>query len=80
MLDAEKPQDRSQDKPASQPATRMVGGGSARPDKGLDADPALAEAVGKMEHVKDGDAPSVLFDRMSRAENPPPPRNTGKNW
>ena len=79
-LDAEKPNDGSQDKPASQPATRMVGGGSARPDKVLDGDPALAEAVDKMEHVKDGDAPSVLFDRMSRAENPHPPRNTGKNW
>lgn len=79
-LDAEKPQDGSPDKPASPPATRMVGGGSARPDKGLDGDPALAEAVGKMEHVKDGDAPSVLFERMSRAENPHPPRNIGKNW
>lgn len=79
-LDTETRQDGSQNRPAAQPAIRMVGGGSARPDKALDGDPALAEAVGKMEHVKDGDAPSVLFDRMSRAENPHPPRNTGKNW
>jgi Ca-activated chloride channel family protein len=79
-LDAPQPQDASRDKPASQPTMRMVGGGGAQQDKALRADPALADAVGKMERVKDGDAPSVLFERMSRADNPHPPRQMGKNW
>jgi Ca-activated chloride channel homolog len=79
-LGDEKPQAASHQKPEAQPATRMVGGGSAQPDKQLDTDPALADAVGKMEHVKDGDAPSVLFERMSQADRPKPRRQTGKNW
>ncbi|MGH3055432.1 MAG: hypothetical protein ACRDL7_10695, partial [Gaiellaceae bacterium] len=80
-LDAEKPEhDAAQDKPASQPATRMVGGGRVREDVPPNGDPALAAAVGKMERVKDGDAPAVLFERMSQADHPKPPRKTGKNW
>lgn len=81
-LDAEKPKepDPAQEQPATPPTTRMVGGGRAGHDAPANGDPALAAALGKMERVKDGDAPAVLFERMSQADNPKPPRTTGKNW
>jgi len=78
--DAEEPRQAPQTDRASQPATRMVGGGAVRQDKTANGDPALADALGKMEHVKDADAPSVLFERMSQADRPNPARKTGKNW
>ena len=80
-LDAEKPKhDAVQNNPGSQPATRMVGGGRVREDVPPNGDRALAAAVGKMARVKDGDAPAVLFERMRQADNPQPPRTSGKNW
>jgi Ca-activated chloride channel family protein len=59
--------------------TRMVGGGQvvASAPQG---DPETADALARMEHVKDGDAPAVLFDRMNRAEGQPQPKKNGKNW
>ena len=49
-----------------------------------DAEPqgetALAEALGDMERVRDGDSPAVLFDRMNRAEGQPRAPKSGKNW
>jgi Ca-activated chloride channel family protein len=67
--------------PAAQPpATRMVGGGRALRGVEPQGDTALAEAISKMEHVKEGDAPAVLFDRMNRAEGQPRAEKHGKNW
>ena len=68
------------DEPAeAQPDTRLVGGGGAL--EGVPQDNvALAVAAGTMERIKDGDFPSVLFDRMNRAEKPKPPEKSGKNW
>jgi Ca-activated chloride channel family protein len=62
-----------------QPESRMVGGGPAL--KGIEpqGDLALTEALGRMEQVKEGDAPAVLFDRMNRSEGQPPHRNS-KDW
>ena len=65
---------------AQPPATRMVGGGRALQGMEPQGDTALAEAIGKMEHVKEGDAPAVLFDRMNRAEGQPRAEKHGKNW
>ena len=64
--------------PAS-PTSRMVGGGRAVQVAPQGAT-ALAEAIDKLERVKDGDAPAVLFDRMNRAEGQPPRVRSGKNW
>src|SRR5262249_42653005 len=69
------------EKPADEkPGTRMVGGGRAVQDVEPQGDTALAEAVGKMERVREGDAPGVLFDRMNRAEGQPRAAKNGKNW
>jgi Ca-activated chloride channel homolog len=65
---------------AQQPPTRMVGGGRALQGVEPHGDTALAEAIGKMEHVKEGDAPAVLFDRMNRAEGQPRAEKHSKNW
>ena len=63
-----------------QPASRMVGGGRPLSESESEGDLALAEALGRMQHVKDGDAPAVLFDRMNRAEGRPRSAPTTKNW
>ena len=65
---------------AQEPATRMVGGGRALQSAAPQGNPVLADALGKMERVKDGDAPAVLFDRMNRAEGQPRAEKRGKNW
>jgi Ca-activated chloride channel family protein len=65
---------------ALKPGMRMVGGGQALKGLAPDGDTALAEAIGKMERVKDGDAPAVLFDRMNRAEGQPRPKKHSKDW
>jgi Ca-activated chloride channel homolog len=65
---------------AEQPKTRLVGGGRALASAEPQGDSALAQALGTMEHVKDGDAPAVLFDRMNRAEGQPRAVQNGKNW
>jgi Ca-activated chloride channel homolog len=65
---------------APPPATRKVGGGRALQSVELQGDAALAQALGQMERVKDGDAPAVLFDRMNRAEGQPRAEKHGKNW
>jgi Ca-activated chloride channel family protein len=64
----------------SPPPMRMVGGGPALQGDGPRGDTALAEALGKLERVKDGDAPAVLFERMNRAEGQPRAEKRGKNW
>lgn len=75
------PQNATEQAPqAPKPGMRMVGGGQALKDLALEGDTALAEAIGKMERVKDGDAPAVLFDRMNRAEGQPRPKKHSKNW
>lgn len=65
---------------AEQPKTRMVGGGRALANAEPQGDTALAQTLGTMEHVKEGDAPAVLFDRMNRAEGQPRAAQNGKNW
>jgi hypothetical protein len=73
----------AEQQPAEPPptkSTRMVGGGRALPGVQPQGETALAEAVDKMDRVKDGDAPAVLFDRMNRAEGQPRAPKTGKNW
>jgi Ca-activated chloride channel family protein len=70
-------------KPAQQAPldTRMVGGGRAMASAEPQGETALAEALGQMERVKNGDSPAVLFDRMNRAEGQPrAPKNGEKNW
>jgi Ca-activated chloride channel homolog len=68
------------DAPAPPPSTRMVGGGQVMANAPRSDDPETADALARMEHVKDGDAPAVLFDRMNRAEGKPQPKSNGKNW
>ena len=60
--------------------TSMVGGGQVVASAPQSSDPTTADALARMEHVKDGDAPAVLFDRMNRAEGQPRPKHNGKNW
>lgn len=60
--------------------TRLVGGGQVVANATQSADPATADALARMEHVKDGDAPAVLFDRMNQADGQPRPKQNGKNW
>ena len=62
------------------PTPRMVGGGRALPGVAPQGATALAEALDKLDRVKDGDAPAVLFDRMNRAEGQPRTEQHGKNW
>lgn len=58
-----------------QAPAKLVGGGQAlaaeaatEADAAAQGDVALADALGRMRQVKQGDAPAVLFDRMNRAE------------
>src|SRR5262245_28981734 len=64
---------------AREPGTRRVGGGG-----GIDApeasEPGLVEALGRQAGVRDGDAPSVLFQRMQRYEGRERPDTKGKDW
>src|SRR5262245_14015915 len=62
------------------PNTRMVGGGRAMEAAEPHGETALAEALGDMQRVEDGDSPAVLFDRMNRAEGQPRAPKSGKNW
>ena len=68
---------------AAQAPTRMVGGGRPQADD-TDAeaqgDVAMADALGRMRAVKQGDAPAVLFDRMNRAEGRPQRAQNGQDW
>ncbi|MCH2169159.1 VWA domain-containing protein [Myxococcota bacterium] len=54
---------KSEDPP---PETRLVGGGRATPD-GVER-PELAEALGRLQQVRDQDSPAVLFQRMNGGE------------
>jgi Ca-activated chloride channel homolog len=63
-----------------EPSTRMIGGGRAVQDGAAQTDTELAAALSKMDRVKDGDAPGVLFDRMNRADGQPRAEKHGKNW
>lgn len=65
---------------AAPPGTRLIGGGQVVANAPQSDDPATADALARMEQVKDGDAPAVLFDRMNRAEGQPKAKNNGKNW
>ena len=58
----------------------MVGGGQVVASAEQSSDPATADALARMAHVKDGDSPAVLFDRMNRADGQPQPKHNGKNW
>jgi Ca-activated chloride channel family protein len=60
--------------------TRIVGGGRAVAGMHDETNPRLADALAQMDHIKDGDAPAILFERMNRADGTPPPPQTGKNW
>lgn len=62
------------------PNTRMVGGGRAMEAAEPHGETALADALGDMQRVEDGDSPAVLFDRMNRAEGQPRAPKSGKNW
>jgi Ca-activated chloride channel family protein len=73
-------QKEAQNAPQPPQGTRLVGGGQVGPEAPQSSDPATADALARMEHVKDGDAPAVLFDRMNRADGQPPPQQNGKNW
>jgi Ca-activated chloride channel family protein len=48
--------------------SRLVGGTRSANDELIQERPELAAAVGRMERVREGDAPAVLFDRMNTAE------------
>lgn len=50
------------------PPSRMVGGTRSANEALLQSRPDLASAIGRMERVREGDAPAVLFDRMNRSE------------
>ncbi|MEO8605456.1 MAG: VWA domain-containing protein [bacterium] len=66
-----------------QAATRLVGGGRpAADDSDAEAqgDVAMADALGRMRAVKQGDAPAVLFDRMNRAEGRPHQAQNEQDW
>jgi len=78
------PHDAAAEQPkAAQPPTRMVGGGRPQADDGdaeAQGDVAMADALGRMRSVKQGDAPAVLFDRMNRAEGRPQRAQNGQDW
>ncbi|HEY0300698.1 MAG TPA: hypothetical protein VGC36_05170 [Rhizomicrobium sp.] len=82
----DQPGDEKQDDKAP---TRMVGGGQAMANDAAaqaeaeaeaQGDLALADALGRMRQVKQGDAPAVLFDRMNRAEGKPRPTTPQQDW
>lgn len=60
--------------------TRTIGGGQVMASAPASDDPTTADALARMQGVKDGDAPAVLFDRMNRAEGQPRGNDDGKNW
>ena len=68
------------DAPPPPSGTRMVGGGQVMASAPESDDPATADALARMAHVKNDDAPAVLFDRMNRADGQPRSNNNGKNW
>jgi Ca-activated chloride channel family protein len=73
----------AQPKQPAQPATRLVGGGRPQSDEsGADAsgDVAMADALGRMRSVKQGDSPAVLFERMNRAEGRPQHAQNNQDW
>jgi Ca-activated chloride channel family protein len=76
----QEPKSEPQAKPAQPQGTRMVGGGQVLASAEQSSDPATADALARMAHVKDGDSPAVLFDRMNRADGQPQPKHNGKNW
>ncbi|NQZ99003.1 MAG: VWA domain-containing protein [Myxococcales bacterium] len=73
LADAPEPQPRE---PAEPTPTRLVGGGSATPDTG--DHPELADALGKLQNVRDADSPAVLFERMNEGQKRP--RDKGNRW
>jgi len=82
----EQPADEQSAEPAAEqqaqvpqkPASRVIGGGAAMQEH--HGETAMAEAVGALERVRDGDSPAVLFDRMNRAEGQPRAAQHDKNW
>jgi Ca-activated chloride channel family protein len=81
--DAEDGQDEPAQAPTRQVPIRMVGGGRAQADdtdSEAQGDVAMADALGRMRAVKQGDAPAVLFDRMNRAEGRPQRAENGQDW
>jgi Ca-activated chloride channel family protein len=82
-LGSEPKQDAAQKQDAP---TKLVGGGqamaaeSAEADAEAQGDVALADALGRMRQVKQGDAPAVLFDRMNRAEGRTQQPRSQQDW
>jgi len=68
--------------PREPPPSRMVGGTRSANEDLLQARPDLASAIGRMERVREGDAPALLFDRMNRAEGQADTRESagGQDW
>jgi len=71
-----------EESPRERPATptRMVGGTAGRDGELLEANPELAGAVGRMDQVREQDAPSVLFQRMNEDEGARPEPAGGPDW
>lgn len=62
---------------APKAAMRLVGGGQPAQQ----GDPASGAALARMQQVKEGDSPAVLFERMNRADGQQPPSEPAKkNW
>ncbi|MDX2169382.1 MAG: VWA domain-containing protein [Deltaproteobacteria bacterium] len=83
-LGSEPKDEKTQDAPAP---TKLVGGGpamaadaAAEAEAEAQGDLALADALGRMRQVKQGDAPAVLFDRMNRAEGRPRQPSSQQDW
>ncbi len=73
----------AQEEPQAEPQpSRMVGGTRGDNDDLMQSRPDLAAAVGRMERVREGDAPAVLFDRMNRSEGLGTDRRNdgGRDW
>jgi Ca-activated chloride channel family protein len=73
--------------PQQDAPTKLVGGGqamaadsAAEADAEAQGDVALADALGRMRQVKQGDAPAVLFDRMNRAEGRTQQPRSQQDW
>jgi len=66
--------------PQSETAPRRIGGGRVVGSADESGDPVMGAIAGKMDRIREGDAPAVLFDRMNRAEGAPPAQQTGKPW
>lgn len=76
----EEPEEDSE--PETQEETRMVGGQPQSLDEFAADNPELASTLGKLERVRDRDAPALLFERMrdQEGQGKRPPKNEGKNW